>query len=529
MESVRLLLHADVLCDIAEWTDRLPGSQDERRKTLARLARVCQAFHEPAIRVLWRELDTIFHLFLVLPSFVLSRQNAEPSPHSTHQKPYDEYFLPADIPSHEWNRLRKYAVYVKSVTFFNRIYPGPSRIATRWGRMELSRDSWSSIKQLFSDNPVFPNLQHLRWQFVEVDFEVNAFAHFLPSSLRTLAINCQTSSHFPETHWPQSLELWSDRLPMIMEEISTRAPELVKLSLSYGGSLTAAHFLTPLSLTHPASLRDLAIEGLYDSPLQVSDIVLLSRLPLESLTLDGRHRIERRGISNLNPSEPVCAQSVAFSGLRDLRFSRHYDALSSLSLCLNSATVESLHIDEYGFITAPSLRQDCAAWKRAFPSLTDFACTFMPWSRTRVDGLPLTDGSESISAIYTPLLELRNMRRASFRIANVPVIVNDNDLVAFSESWPLLEVLSITTHPYVGDSPGFTVGLSGLLSLARNCPRLAFLDLTSLVIDPVVLSSSMDRTPKQFAMQTLQVRHDLEPAVRRLLADVVFPNLSCKP
>ncbi|KAJ2977031.1 hypothetical protein NUW54_g11474 [Trametes sanguinea] len=124
---------------------------------------------------------------------------------------------------------------------------------------------------------------------------------------------------------------------------------------------------------------------------------------------------------------------------------------------------------------------------------------------------------------------MSGMRRASFGIANIPVVVDDNDIVAFSQSWPSLEALSITTRPYRGDSTRITVGLSSLLSLARNCPHLASLDLKSLNNDSVALSQLPSSTPKQYTLRTLQVHNDLEPAVHRLLADKVFPNLSCEP
>ncbi|KAI9069319.1 hypothetical protein FKP32DRAFT_76575 [Trametes sanguinea] len=395
--------------------------------------------------------------------------------------------------------------------------------------MELSRDGWSCIKRNFADRPVFPNLQNLRWQLVEADFEIGSFVHFLSPSLRTLAISCQNTSRNPVAQ--QSLGTWSDRLRLVMDDFLTRVPQLEKLSISYSGSLTAAQFLTPLSLTYPPFLRDLTLEGPHGKALGFPDIVILSRIPqLESLTLNGGYNANQ---SISNPSEPgrtIQSQHVDFPWLRSLHFLNFYAALSPLGEWITSATLDSLQFDEYSFLSAPNVRQNCTTWTRAFPSLRRFTCNFIYW-RTRLgtDGLPLANEHESISALFSPLLGMSGIRQASFGIANIPVVVDDNDIVTFSQSWPLLEALSIVTRPYRGDSPRFTVGLSGLLSLARNCPHLASLNLKSLNIDSVALSQLPSFTPKQFNLRTLQVHNDLEPEVRRVLADKVFPNLYCEP
>ena len=68
------LVTSDVLIHIFEEllaTDTLDengcriGSQ-----TLARLARVCVAFHEPSMRLLWRHLDSLHPLLSLLTSYV---------------------------------------------------------------------------------------------------------------------------------------------------------------------------------------------------------------------------------------------------------------------------------------------------------------------------------------------------------------------------------------------------------------------------------------------------------------------------
>lgn len=48
-----------------------------RRKSLANAARVCKDFQEPALRVLWRQLESLMPLFIFLPSCKKVQENVE--------------------------------------------------------------------------------------------------------------------------------------------------------------------------------------------------------------------------------------------------------------------------------------------------------------------------------------------------------------------------------------------------------------------------------------------------------------------
>ena len=49
----------------------------ESQKTLARAAQVCRAFSEPALDVLWRNVDNIVHLLSLLPAFSRSHGDGD--------------------------------------------------------------------------------------------------------------------------------------------------------------------------------------------------------------------------------------------------------------------------------------------------------------------------------------------------------------------------------------------------------------------------------------------------------------------
>ena len=69
-------LNEDVLCAIFEQFDLHGGSgiyttpDVATQATLAHSARVCKAFYEPAIRVLWRRLEDCYPLFALLPQLM---------------------------------------------------------------------------------------------------------------------------------------------------------------------------------------------------------------------------------------------------------------------------------------------------------------------------------------------------------------------------------------------------------------------------------------------------------------------------
>ena len=51
--------------------------ETERRRSLASAARTCKSFHEPALRVLWRQLESLIPFFSLLPSFTKVQENVE--------------------------------------------------------------------------------------------------------------------------------------------------------------------------------------------------------------------------------------------------------------------------------------------------------------------------------------------------------------------------------------------------------------------------------------------------------------------
>ncbi|KAH9902370.1 hypothetical protein C8Q73DRAFT_669951 [Cubamyces lactineus] len=97
MAQQSVLLNVDILDEIFQWFDyevthghplvdlvsftcyRAPRDAEvDRRRSLTSAARVCSAFHEPALRVLWRQLESLLPLFSLIGRFFAKvQENAE--------------------------------------------------------------------------------------------------------------------------------------------------------------------------------------------------------------------------------------------------------------------------------------------------------------------------------------------------------------------------------------------------------------------------------------------------------------------
>jgi hypothetical protein len=64
-----ILRDADVTQKLLEAIIDAPGG----RRSVSRLARTCKAFCEPALNVLWRELDSLIPIIALFPAHLLKR------------------------------------------------------------------------------------------------------------------------------------------------------------------------------------------------------------------------------------------------------------------------------------------------------------------------------------------------------------------------------------------------------------------------------------------------------------------------
>ncbi|KAH9924900.1 uncharacterized protein B0H18DRAFT_1119687 [Fomitopsis serialis] len=115
MSVATALQTTDILCAISEqlsverYNRRFRG---KRRADLARLARVCTAFVDPALRVLWRMLPGAGPLLRLLSCVDVVRHEH-----------YTEFVLGRAVVAEEWERFHHYARYVQVIDQHDNIRP----------------------------------------------------------------------------------------------------------------------------------------------------------------------------------------------------------------------------------------------------------------------------------------------------------------------------------------------------------------------------------------------------------------------
>jgi len=109
----RALYNDLILCEIFQYV--AAGDYHGRldRTSLARCAKVCKAFLDPALSVLWQDLPSFLPLLRLLSSSVAAAPRGWPPVPS-----YQVLFvLSGPIKNEDWSRFRTYAYHVRHLTY----------------------------------------------------------------------------------------------------------------------------------------------------------------------------------------------------------------------------------------------------------------------------------------------------------------------------------------------------------------------------------------------------------------------------
>ncbi|KAI0323759.1 hypothetical protein GY45DRAFT_531602 [Cubamyces sp. BRFM 1775] len=509
-----VLSNADILDEIFQWFeyehthghslvdtithtgyDTSTDAETARRRCLASAARVCKAFQEPALRILWRQLESLLPFFILLPSFTKVQENVE-QPFGWTSR--DIFHLPDHLSLYEWARLRKYAAYVRILYFSS-----PPAVKPQ----DLTPESWTSLKVLFGDRPVFPNLRVLQWGAEWPDTELPGIAHFLSPTVDLLLLSCCTHPHQRFLEYGPK---WQALLPQIIRTICERATGLSHL-MTCMGQLNASELVTTLSLNHPPTFRGLTLYGQYETPpLSLSSFMDLARITsLETLTIN---------VPVDCSSRIALPSALDLPNLRHLRIPIHRESCPAYDI-ITSARLQSLHIHHMEYSSVSYLRQVCSIWARSFPNLEVLSFWLTPTESQ--GGAPTC----SLLAAISPLLDLPHMRTFILHTVSTPLTIEDADLTALSQAWPSLTELHISGMSTPDYCAGSTVGVPGLLSLATNCPHLTALSVNTIVLRPEDVSV-LPASPVNHGLKALQVVRGIAPGAYRLVRERLFPQIS---
>ncbi|KAI0328281.1 hypothetical protein GY45DRAFT_1326547 [Cubamyces sp. BRFM 1775] len=489
------LTHGHPLVDLVSFIGYTPPPDVEavRRRSLASAARVCKAFHDPAIRVLWRQLESLLPLFsLIGSSFAKVQENVK----QPNGQPFcDIYHLPDRLSAHEWARLTKYAAYVQVLY-----------ISSVLGPQSLTQESWESMKVLFGNRSVCPNLRMLKWGARWPETELPGILHFLTPTIDKMLVVVYT---IPLRTSFDLVPTWQAVIPGIVEEICKRARRLSHLTVSTG-HLNASELLTVLSHSHPPTFRGLHLQGQHGTP----PISLSSFMDLAHIT----------ALESLQLNVPVeCGPEASLPAvlnlphLRHLRLIHAYHKSHPAYSIITSSRLQLLHVNHMEYSSFASLHYTCAAWEHSFPNLEVLAVRLRP--STLLMGIQ----TRSLLTAVRPLLNFRKMRSCTIGSSYAPFTIDDADLEALSVAWPSLTKLDIS-------SMSTWAGMPGLLSLATNCPNLTALSIRSIVIrSEDIPGDVLQMVPMNHPLKTLVVVYGLPADTYHLIRDKLFPNINLRP
>ncbi|TBU58078.1 hypothetical protein BD310DRAFT_927940, partial [Dichomitus squalens] len=449
---------SDVLTRIFEGVasiDALYGDHNLiRKRTLASAARVCVAFHEPAMRLLWRNLDSLHPLLAPLTSYIRVGHHDTRVTNSRELELFHKiYMLDGFVDPEEWDRVVQRAKYVRSLRM------------TPVSTVGLVSSTWGYLLHLTGKEPLLPNLRDLTCTFLTPQSTTMALVLLSPTiSSLTYYVDMGDVDYDLE-----GIRAWECSLRSLFSITSYIAQQLRSLRFADVGSPSPL----PLSIISPLSqhrhLR--TCELLFHSELNFgmlesvsSDFRSLEELSLPQSCLDSNPLELLQGCRKPARAPPA----VRLGNLDTLKFpSMHGDMHCSSLAFFASPRLRRLAISIHGFEGRNELSRTSRVIAESFPSLEALRWSLYP--------LPLlVYTSVEVIVFVEPLLKLHEMTSLELNLSPDTFIIRNVEVQAMAKAWPRLSTLSITQpQPH----PHSDLGPASLVSLATRCPRLTYLRL----------------------------------------------------
>ncbi|KAJ8501770.1 hypothetical protein ONZ51_g412 [Trametes cubensis] len=408
----------------AEWkVDDLPWETIQRRHALAASARVCRAWSEHALDVLWGALDNMHPLLRVFSSY-------EDEPEGV--------VLRRNITNAEWARFRRYAHCVRDF---------------RWETdMTIPSYVWILLAQRSNGLPLLPNLRTLEAR----SMRPSDFARLLLLLPQTL---CEVAISFSDIYIPPDP---SDQAAIILEAIVPSFPHLKKLELVRYFPL-AQQLLYPL-LQCP-KLESLALPR--DVPVDLSflrGLAQMGTLKSLSVAVDLGH----------SPDELDLTFLQAFRELEELCLAGH-----DLDLSTMIAAIKPTALRHFGITFNDALASE------AIGQALRIIHTHLPLTITKYEiaVVDLRGPDPRMSDILEPALLLTKLTHLSCDLGELVVHLSDYDLTRMARTWSDMRCLKLVSdepqrrqHFGLAYRPTFRA----LLEFAQCCPDLHTLYLPCL-------------------------------------------------
>ncbi|GBE77144.1 hypothetical protein SCP_0100160 [Sparassis crispa] len=440
-------------------------------RTLARLARTCKAFSEPALDELWWFLDDFTHLLTLL------RLQCCKVPDKARKK----YVLQEEPSAERWARFHSYARRVRRA-FMPMAY------------MDIHPSVYTALAERSHKQPLFPSLRDLLWPYDTFpDYElVELVICIAAQSIKSLrwvrAVDCGPYDD-------QEPVREDDREPFQLEALcrmlANEAPSLQTLELGSRFSLVLLRFLAPCKRL---------------TKLQISFCTVFDLLqfcaPMECLA-----ELDACLVETFGADIPLCAGFPALEKLTlgdgcAAQVARLLRAISSPDV--RYVKMDSLVADSWMDVGAclDALDARVASSLRVFHLGCDLRSPDKPTTR--------------LTVILQPLFRFYQLEDISIRLSvhsdlNSKIRLSDRDISELASAWPKVTSIRLD-YPPAAMMSVFTA----LATFAQHCPSLSELrlgialdDSPSALVPPTRVASACrphGLTKLQLAWGELDIR-----------------------
>ncbi|KAJ4499436.1 hypothetical protein C8R41DRAFT_754278 [Lentinula lateritia] len=462
MKSPLILRDPEVTQKLLEAMIDTPGG----KRTVSRLARTCRAISEPALDVLWRDLDSLIPIIGLFPATLLKKV----------RKP--GLGLSKEPAEQDWTKILRYGERVRSVLY--------NETANN-----VSPSIFLTLAQNRPREYMLPNLLHLSWK-VETLIALDHCAMFLNPTIKSLQFELGT------TRFPNLNKILGDAcsrlnltsfsiispasLPDTFTVMLSSQKLLQKVALVAPGALSSGvgrwiAFLPELkSLQLDLSARTLtAVEGFFDElPSQSGDSTPNSVATTDSGVFSG----EELDFSEIRLKSAMRGSKAGFSSLRHIHltgdvaniavFLRHFSIpLTQLDLVIEDPP-DNAEWMELSYLISERFGSSLHSLRISATATSKFNDLVRSTSR----------GESTVSRLaFDNLQPLPALRRLDI---DLPESINflGDDIEALAHACPNLEELKLcplARFPVQSGPPKLT--LEQLALLAEHCRRLHSLSI----------------------------------------------------
>ncbi|KAJ6453345.1 hypothetical protein C8R45DRAFT_1083092 [Mycena sanguinolenta] len=451
--------------DISELVDLICESSS--KASLAALAQTSSLFREPALDVLWREMDSPIPLLKCFPpdSWDISTLD---------KQPFSFGFIRVIRPD-DWDRVRLYGSRIKEIIFDGR-------------GLYLGVDVADTLQLALCGRHILPELRKMTWRIGEFPFR--HFTSFLGPNATKIAVTLDSNPRYTEKLWNLAL-----RTPPITELTIPRTgyryssddgfePNLVR-RLEHLRRLDIQVFEPP-TIDYIATLRDLdtLCLSLHLLPTNIAAPVIPHAFPaLRALKLWANNAVWSIYIINLLRNAPLNQISLEFGPWLEYTEAEARVAFTNVNDAIRSHCSPS---------TFTSFRAEYWDWDGRMPAIS-------------VD-------------IVRPLCVFYNLRSLVIRAARIDL--TDIELRDLVETWSCLECLDLGSGGLVARIQAPPLTLASLSIVAAQCPALVELGLE---LDVRVIPAPSTSDVAQSNLRTLRVAGS-SPEVAAYAARI-FPRI----